>query len=300
MPDAPETKKPTSLPSGAMRFIDWSSLQFHLMWIYEGPVLPYVRNGEFTHSGVTCWLVRKGRVVVTTGGQSITVGPGNWVFVAAPTRRQCFSPDAEILSIYFHLAWPGNAPLFERKKTEVFPASQFPYLEAPAMRLLRFMRRNMRKTDFNLRFEECSFDVFLRTQELLPAWLRVYVKCMLARGRAPLRLTGMDERALQLVIALDRLPLSEPFDLDGFAKRMGLSTRHLVELFAREYGDTPRAYFEKRRRDAAKHALAHTSASVKSIAFTLGFRYESHFCAWFRRFEKCTPSVFRKRGMAED
>jgi AraC-like DNA-binding protein len=298
MCDAPKIQKLTSLPSGTMRFIDWSSLQFHLIWIYEGPVLPYARSGEFTHKGITCWLVRKGCVEVTTGRQCITIRPGQWVFVEAPTRKQSFSADAEILSIYFHLAWPGNEPLFERKKTEVFPASQFPYLEAPAMRLLQFVRRNINKVDANLRFEKCSFEVFLRTQELLPAWLRAYVECMLARGHTPLRLVGMDERATQLVIALDRHPLSEAFDLDGFARRLGLTTRHLAELFCKEYGVTPRCYFENRRRDAAKHALAHTSASVKSTAFTLGFRYESHFCAWFRRFEKCTPSMFRKRGMA--
>jgi AraC-like DNA-binding protein len=299
MSDAPKTKNRISLPSGMMRFIDWSSLQFHLIWIYEGPVLPFARKGEFTHNGVTCWLVRKGHVEVAAGRQSVPARPGQWVFVAAPTRKQSFSADAEILSIYFHLAWPGNAPLFERGKIEVFPASQFPNLEASAMRLLQFVRRHVDKVDANLQFEKCSFEIFLRTQELLPAWLRAYVECMLARGHAPLRITGMDERATQLVIALDRQPVSDPFDLDGFARRMGLSMRHLANLFCKEYGATPKFYLEKRRRDAARHALAHTSASVKSVAFTLGFRYESHFCAWFRRFEKCTPSVFRKRGMID-
>ena len=298
MTDAPRDNQLPFPPPGAMRFIDWSSLQSHLMWVYEGRVLPPALNAEFTHHGVTCWLMRKGRVEVAGGGQRVTAGAGQWVFVAAPARKQTFSADAEILSIYFHLAWPGDVPLFERKKTEVFPASQFPGLEAPAVRLLQFMRRNMDKTDYDLRFERCSFEVFLRTQELFPAWLRAYVGCMLARGHAPLRLVGRDDRATQLVIALDRQPLHEPFDFDGFARRMGLTARHLAELFCKDYGSSPRSYLEKRRWGAAKHAIAHTSASVKSVAFSLGFRQESHFCAWFRRFAKCTPSVFRRRGMA--
>ena len=52
---------------------------------------------------------------------------------------------------------------------------------------------------------------------------------------------------------------------------------------------------ERRRREAARHALEHTSASVKAVAFSLGFRYASHFCAWFKEGEDRTPTDFRRR-----
>ena len=283
------------MPTGSMRFIDWSSLQFHLIWIYVGPVFPHARTGRYTDNEISCWLLKKGQVELCTGRNRVIAQPGEWAFVASPTRAQVFSADAEILSVHFHLAWPGGEPLFQRAKNEIFPAAQFPRLERSALQLLRLVRRHMPKLDANLQFERCSLDVYLRAQDLLPDWLRAYVDTMLALGHSPQRLAGLDERALQLVTALDRHPLAEPFNEAGFARGIGLSVPHLTDLFTKDYGVTPRRYLERRRREAAQHALAHTSASVKSVAFSLGFRYESHFCAWFRQHEQCTPSAYRER-----
>lgn len=277
-----------------MRFVDWSSLQFHLIRIYEGKVFAHARKGSYISDEVSCWLVRKGGVEITTGRNRVVARPGEWAFVASPTRLQNFSADAEILSVYFHFAWPGGEPLFRRPLNEVFPAQSFPELERTALRLLRFIRRRMRTVDANLQFECCDLDVYLHAQALLPDWLRAYVDTMLELGHAPERICGLDERALQLVRELERHPLAETFDEARFALGIGLSAPHLAGLFLRDYGTTPRRYLEKRRREAARYALKHTSASVKAVAFSMGFRYESHFCAWFRRLEGCTPTAFRQ------
>jgi AraC-like DNA-binding protein len=284
------------MPSGSMRFMDWSSLQFHLIRIYEGPVFEHARRGRYTSDKVSCWLVRQGRVELTTGRNRVVAKPGEWAFVASPTRTQAFSADAEILSVYFHFAWPGDEPLFNRSINQVFPAERFPALEKSAMRLLQLMRRHMPRVDANLQFEKCSLDVYLRTQALLPDWMRAYVETMLQLKHTPQRLVGLDERALQLVRELDRHSLAEPFDEFRVASSIGLSAAHLAGLFLRDYGATPRRYLDRRRREAARHALEHTSASVKAVAFSLGFRYESHFCAWFKQAEHCTPSEFRGRA----
>ena len=278
-----------------MRFIDWSSLQSHLIRIYEGPVFESARNGRYTSNEISCWLVRKGRVELSTGRNRVVARPGEWAFVASPTRTQSFSADAEILSIYFHFAWPGDEPFFLRPTNEVFSATRFPNLERTAVRLLQLVRRHMLKVDANLHFEKCTLDASLRVQALLPDWLRAYIETMLELGHAPQRITGLDERVLQLVRELDRHPLAEPFDEGRFARTLGLSAQHLAALFLHEYGTTPRRYLERRRREAARHALEHTSASVKAVAFSLGFRYASHFCAWFKEGEDRTPTEFRRR-----
>lgn len=296
MTNVPPAGELPTMPSGSMRFIDWSSLQFHLIRIYEGPVFEHVRKGRYTSNEVSCWLVRKGRVEITTGRARVVARAGDWAFVASPTRAQSFSADAEILSVYFHFAWPGDEPLFQRPTNEVFPSTRFPELERTAVKLLQFFRRRMTKVDANIQFERCALDVYLRTQALLPDWLRAYVATMLELGHAPQRITGLDERALQLVRELERHPLAEAFDEAKFARGIGLSAAHLAGLFLHDYGTTPRRYLDKRRREAARHALEHTAASVKAVAFALGFRYESHFCAWFKQAEGCTPTDFRKRG----
>ncbi|OAM90466.1 helix-turn-helix transcriptional regulator [Termitidicoccus mucosus] len=293
MTGAPDNEQLAGMPSGSMRLIDWTSLQCHLTWVYEGPVFDCARTSRETTNDVSCWLMRRGRVELTTGGNRVTARKGEWAFVAAPTRTQKFSADAEILSVRFQLAWPSGDPLFARTQNQVFPAAQFPGLEKTAMRLLRLVRRHMPKVDANVQFEKCSLDVFLSVQNLLPAWQRAYVETMLALGHMPHRLTGVDERALQLVRTLDHHPLEESFAFVRFARDVGLTPQYLAGIFLRSYGMTPKRYLEHRRLEAARHALAHTSISVKAAAYSLGFRHESHFCAWFKQHEGRTPSDFR-------
>lgn len=282
-----------------MRFRDWSSLRYYLLWAYEDAVPSHAHVGAYSDDDIACWLIRKGSVKLITGGRTVTARKGQWVFVASPLRHQSFSRDAEILSLHFHLSWPGGDPLFERTRNLVLDAEQFPQLEAAARPVLRLVRRHFPSAETYLPRTSCGLGVYLRVQNLMPTWIAAYYDTLIRLGAAPRRLAGIDERVLNSVVELDRLPLQQRMDEGHLARHAGLSKTHLNALFVAALGTTPRRYFERRRLESADQLLTRTVTSIKEIAFTLGFKYESHFCAWFRRHRGVRPSAFRHGSRVE-
>lgn len=276
-----------------MSFRDWASLRYHLLWAYEGPVWPAARDRTTIDPNTSCWLLRKGRLEIISNGLRQKARPGQWIFVAMPERHQIFSDDAEILSLHFHLTWPGGVPLFDQPQNVLFESSKYPELEKAARPLVRQLRRLFPGANAFLPKLPCPLDLYLRVQNLLPIWLAAYVSVQTKFGNYPKRLRISDDRILHAIKDLDHQPLSEKFSEIALAKSTGLGRSQLNALFTKAVGLSPAKYFERRRLDEAKALLSHTNSSVKEIAFSLGFRYESHFSMWFRRLQRVHPTAYR-------
>jgi len=78
------------------------------------------------------------------------------------------------------------------------------------------------------------------------------------------------------------------FDLHEFAKALGLSYRQLERYYKSDLGCGPKTWLDKQRIAAAIAMLAYQS-SVKVVAIELGFRSESHFCSFFRKYTGGSP-----------
>jgi AraC family transcriptional regulator len=72
------------------------------------------------------------------------------------------------------------------------------------------------------------------------------------------------------------------FRLAGLCQRVGSSESRFVRLFKRSAGCLPHEVFD---RILARKALRmlHAGRAVKDVAYSLGFRSDSHFCVVFRR-----------------
>lgn len=279
---APETK-----------FSDWTCLRYHLGWAYEGGVWPAARVGSYSNMSTSCWLVRRGSVTVTTAGRKTKAGPGQWVFVASPSRHQEFSEDARILSIHFDFTWPGGEQVIQRPKNLMLDAADFPELEETASKITRMVAREFPHAHAFLMREACTMEQFLRVQNLLPAWLAAYLEALASLGIRPHRAGVQDERILRALSWLDHYPFTQSFSAAGLVAHSGLSRSRLDALFVEAIGITPRAYLDRRRLDEASKLLLHTTSSIKEIALGLGFRHSSHFSLWFRRHRKTSPQDFR-------
>ncbi|RRJ95107.1 AraC family transcriptional regulator [Opitutaceae bacterium TAV4] len=265
------------------RFRDWTSVRYGLAWAYEGLVPPTARTGTYTSPEVSCWLVRRGNVVLSLPGRrAIRAVAGDWVFVARPTRHQAFSEDAEILSMHFYFSWPGQEAVIEQPDNVVFPASEYPELERTARSIVRLVKRHFPRADAFLPEEACSLPLYLRLQHLLPLWISAYLEVQARRGTFPKRTGDMDDRVRQAILELDHQPLSRKFSETELMTRTGLGRSQLHLLFVRTTGLTPKRFFERRRLEAARRLIENTRMSAKEIAMDLGFRYESHFSQWFR------------------
>lgn len=78
--------------------------------------------------------------------------------------------------------------------------------------------------------------------------------------------------------------------------KVGISRRHMTELFANQYGQTPNEYLNSRRLKEAKLQLLDGSKSILEIALSLGFESLSSFYAFFRKHVGMSPGEYRKRN----
>lgn len=279
------------------RFAEWANLQYHLLWAYEGPAPEAARDRVSSSADTSCWLIRKGSVVLKTKGQAtVTARAGQWAFVASPTRHQVFSDDAELLSLHFRLAWPGGVQVVERARNLVLDATRIPGLERAARPVAKLLARHFPGAGAFLPDRRCDRATYLKTQALLPALLNAYLDAQEIMGNRPLPGAGLDERVARAAARLECMPVDRSWSQDGLDRELGLSRSHLRALFVAEFGTTPRRYLERRRLAAAERLLDHPGRSVKEVAVTLGFRHASHFCLWFKRLRGVRPTEARLRG----
>jgi len=86
-----------------------------------------------------------------------------------------------------------------------------------------------------------------------------------------------------------------PVSIAAVAKRVSMSARGLEQLFSRQLGQTPGAYFLALRLAAARRLVNDTRLSMTDIATRAGFSSESAFSRAFSRQFGLSPSASRKR-----
>jgi len=70
---------------------------------------------------------------------------------------------------------------------------------------------------------------------------------------------------------------------------------HLLRLFKKYYGQTPKQYLTGKRMGKAKELLK-KGVSVTETCFEIGFECPSSFCTLFKSREGMTPNEFQKRA----
>jgi AraC-like DNA-binding protein len=274
-------------------FQDWGCLHISLVWAYEGLVRPEGRHLTLEDSYIRCWLIRKGSVTVTAHGERREANVGQWVILNGGRHTQDFTDDARILSVKFQLTWPNGESLFPRLPPLVIDSPEYPELERTGVPLMRLVKRHFPSAHDYLPQLACSLEVYFRVQHLLPPWLLAFRQVMARNSVVPSRLMVADSRSLEAVRILDHHPLGTRFSESALAKKIGLSRAQLNRILTRDFSVSTRTYLERRKRESACEALLHTDISVKELGYTLGFRHVSHFCAWFKRLTRSTPSEFR-------
>lgn len=87
----------------------------------------------------------------------------------------------------------------------------------------------------------------------------------------------------------DRTALSEELE------KLGMSRRHMAEIFANQYGQTPGEYANACRIQEAKEQLKNQDTSVLDIALALGFESLPSFYNLFRKHTKMSPGDYRQQ-----
>lgn len=83
-------------------------------------------------------------------------------------------------------------------------------------------------------------------------------------------------------------------------KEFSFSKNHIINLFKKEFGQTPITYLNSIRLNKAEELLITTSELIETISLRCGYRNYSHFYRQFVRKNKVSPETFRlRRRMGE-
>ncbi len=85
----------------------------------------------------------------------------------------------------------------------------------------------------------------------------------------------------------------EEIEMNGLAKKYGMSRSSLEKRFKKETGITPKEYLSRRRLESAKYLLSTTDYSIGQIASLCGFSTSAYFVYFFRQETGSTPKRFR-------
>jgi AraC-like DNA-binding protein len=80
-----------------------------------------------------------------------------------------------------------------------------------------------------------------------------------------------------------------------YAKEISITEKRLNLATSKILGKTPKEIISDRIILEAKRILAHTTQSVKEIAFHLGFEEPTNFIKYFKKYSSTTPIEFREK-----
>lgn len=87
---------------------------------------------------------------------------------------------------------------------------------------------------------------------------------------------------------------SETFNIETMAKLCHISPSYFSRLFTKEMGENFSNYVSKLKIEWSKNLLEETSMSINEISDELGFCEVGYFIKIFKKYERVTPSLYRK------
>jgi|GEM_PF-959406 len=79
------------------------------------------------------------------------------------------------------------------------------------------------------------------------------------------------------------------------AAHTGISERHLNRLFTQNMGQPLFQFVQQQRLERAHDLLQNPTLSIQQVGTYCGFPVLSHFSAWFRKHQQCSPREYRAR-----
>ncbi|MBN2212094.1 MAG: helix-turn-helix transcriptional regulator [Sedimentisphaerales bacterium] len=143
-----------------------------------------------------------------------------------------------------------------------------------------------------LRSEPVGFSQFLAASvtEILAA----VIGAVRAQGTGNHMQSLVSQAKTLLETQLDTVPTMEKL-----AASLGLSMTHFYRVFREHTGLTPYQYHQELRIERAKQMLHGTAMNVREIAASLAFESPFHFSHVFKRKTGVSPSLWRKRFVAD-
>lgn len=109
---------------------------------------------------------------------------------------------------------------------------------------------------------------------------------------------GLSGYKLNRVTEYINANLENDISLSDLAAVAELSPFHFSRAFRKSAGKTPQQYVMQQRLERAKLLLARPDLPIVEVSLRSGFKNQSHFTSWFRRYTNFTPKLWRELKLA--
>ncbi|MDR2785985.1 MAG: AraC family transcriptional regulator, partial [Treponema sp.] len=116
---------------------------------------------------------------------------------------------------------------------------------------------------------------------------------ILARNRRKDQMNNY-QRIVEKAKSFMEANVSGAINLPGISKQIGISTSRFNEIFKTYTSMTPYQYYMQLKIKKAADLLEQKDASIKEVAYTLGFEDQYYFSRFFKKKTGVTPSAWRK------
>lgn len=285
-------KQVTQLPGDV-----WRSLRHEWLWVYRGPVPQCgVWSAEIpVPAGV--FFVERGEVRIQVDGKEILVPRGQAFFSSPRLRRHWFAENTRLLSVGFRSQWPDGTSLF---RDALNFAAEAPALLKATQELFASIHGAQKVVTYRQAIEAAKYSAseWVAREAAFAVWFAVWMETVQELGVQPeLQVRIRRRRVDQIVAWLQALPLDQT--TPSLPPDFPIGSRRAEQLMQQQFGIGLRMFMERRRLDVARERIVADQATLKEIAFALGFRHASHFTAWFRRHTGVSPSEYRLSGVEQ-
>jgi AraC-like DNA-binding protein len=275
----------------------WRTLRHEWLWVYRGPVPQCeVWSAEIpVPAGV--FFVERGEVRIRADGQETLVSRGQAFFSSPSLRRHWFAARTRLLSVGFRSQWPDGTSLF---RNALNFAAETPALRKATQRLFASIHGARKVVTYRqaIAAAPCSAVEWAGHEAAFAAWYIVWMETLEQLGAQPeFQVRARHRRVDQIVAWLQALPLDQT--TPSLPPDFPIGSRRAEQLMQQQLGIGMRQFMERRRLDVARERIVADQATLKEIAFALGFRHASHFTAWFRRHAGVSPSEYRLSGAGQ-
>jgi len=87
--------------------------------------------------------------------------------------------------------------------------------------------------------------------------------------------------------------VEDPLRVGFVAGQLEVSAEHLIRVFKKDTGMTPRKYINKVKMEQAKSLLKESDLSVGKISTSLGYKNRDHFCRLFHSMVAQSPRKYK-------
>ena len=240
--------------------------------------------GLHTNSGWELYYQPKGSSTWKIGRTAFHVPAGGCYLIAPHTRHALEAFHEEEAHFYFVVFRP-DLTLFASCHSILknWPAI---YIALPHAQTLEVpFRCLIREITLDAEAKQTALRLHIST-------LCLEIHRLLSQPSRPVREFIAHPAALRARECMENNP-SHPWQLDELAALSGVSVPHLIDIFRREFGQTPRQFLLQTRFQIAQDRLRSSDRSITELAHELGFSSSQHFATSFQERFGMSPTHHR-------